>query len=106
MKIYGFPLSNPSRFCFAVAEYLNVPYEPEVVDLIQEEQKSEEHKKRHPMGKVPVLEDADFKLFESVAIARYICDNKAPGNTLYPTDLKVRAKVDEALGAINDYRNV
>ncbi len=44
MKIYGYPLSNPSRFCFAVCEYAGVPYEPEVVDLLQEEQKSEEHK--------------------------------------------------------------
>ncbi len=58
------------------------------------------------MGKVPVLVDGDFTLFESVAIARYILDNKAPDNTIYPKDVKVRAKIDEAIGHINDFRNL
>jgi elongation factor 1-gamma len=34
--------------------------------------KNEEHVKRHPLGKVPVLETAEGPLFESNAILRYV----------------------------------
>jgi glutathione S-transferase len=46
------------------------------------------------MGKVPVLEEGDFTLWESAAIVRYVLDTKAPGNTLYPADPKTRAKIN------------
>mmetsp|Transcript_27718 Transcript_27718/g.26757 ORF Transcript_27718/g.26757 Transcript_27718/m.26757 type:complete len:95 (-) Transcript_27718:413-697(-) len=94
MKLYVSPISAPSRFLMSLVRHLNVEVELVEVDLMSGDQKSEAHLKRHPMGKIPVLEDGDFCLFESLAIARYICDVKAPGNTLYPTDPKQRAKID------------
>ena len=94
MKLYVSPISTPSRFLMALTKHLNIDVELVEVDLLSGEQKSEAHLKRHPMGKIPVLEDGDFVLFESLAIARYLLDVKAPGNTLYPTDLRQRAKID------------
>ena len=34
--------------------------------------KSEEHRKRHPLGRVPVLDDGDVSIYESGAIVEYV----------------------------------
>jgi len=94
MKIYAFGLSAPSRFAMSVCKHAGIEFEPVDIDLTSAEQKSEAHLKRNPNGKVPVLEDGDFTLWESAAIVRYVLDSKAPGNTLYPTDPKIRAKIN------------
>jgi len=44
----------------------------EVVNTMGE-QKTAAHKQRHPLGKVPVLQDGDWWLFESLAICEYLC---------------------------------
>jgi glutathione S-transferase len=36
--------------------------------------KSDEHRARHPLGRIPVLEDGDVSIFESGAIAEYVLD--------------------------------
>ena len=104
MKIYAFGMSAPSRFVMAVCKHVNIPFEPVDVDLTSQEQKSEAHVKRNPNGKVPVMEEGDFTLFESLAIVRYLLDSKVPGNTLFPTDPKTRAKINQVLGGLNDLR--
>lgn len=105
MKIYAFALSAPSRFVMAVCKHAKVDFEMVDVDLTAHEQKSEAHLKRNPNGKVPVMEDGDFTLFESSAIVRYVLDAKCPGNTLYPAAPKIRAKVNQFMGGLNDLRN-
>ena len=37
------------------------------MDFHPKDLKSDEHKKRHPLGRVPVLEDGDVTIFESAA---------------------------------------
>ena len=53
-------------------EELKLPYTLNKIKFHPSELKSEEHKKRHPLGRVPVLEDDDVTLFESGAIIDYI----------------------------------
>ena len=48
----------------------------------------------NPNGKVPVLVDGDFVLWESRAIIRYLASTYTQPR-LYPTDLKARAVVDQ-----------
>jgi glutathione S-transferase len=43
-----------------------------------------EYRAMNPLGLVPSIEDGDFKLFESNAILRYICNAHAPASSLYP----------------------
>lgn len=96
MKLYFHPLSGNSRRVLLVASYLDLPLELVTVDLPGGEQRGEPHRQRNPNGRVPVLDDDGFVLWESRAIMQYLCD-KTPGQTLYPTDARDRADVNRWL---------
>ncbi len=67
-----------------------------VVDLTTGEQRQSPHLSRNPNGRVPVLDDDGFVLWESRAIMQYLAD-KTPGQTLYPTEARGRADVNRWL---------
>ncbi|MEM9063092.1 MAG: glutathione S-transferase family protein [Pseudomonadota bacterium] len=52
-----------------------------------------EYRAMHPLGRVPVLKDGDLVMFESGAIARYLCEKygRAP---FWPDRLEHRARLD------------
>ena len=62
---------RPIRVAWMLEE-LGEPYE--VTTMTREESKSEEHRARHPLGRVPVLEDGDGFVFESAAICLHLAD--------------------------------
>jgi glutathione S-transferase len=96
MKLYFHPLSGNSRRVLLVATHLDVPLERIVVDLGKGEQREAPHLSRNPNGRVPVLEDDGFVLWESRAIMQYLAE-KTPGQTLLPTDARGRAEVNRWL---------
>lgn len=49
-----------------------LPYELIFVDIAKGEQKKEDYLKMQPFGKVPVMDDDGFVMFESRAICRYL----------------------------------
>jgi len=53
-----------------------------------------EYRAMNPLGLVPSIEDGDFRLFESNAILRYICNAHAPNSALYPQAAQARATVE------------
>jgi glutathione S-transferase len=55
-----------------VLEELGEPYE--VTAMTREEGKAEEHRARHPLGRVPVLQDGEGYVFESAAICLHLAD--------------------------------
>ncbi len=63
--------------------------------------RSAEHLARHPFGRVPVLDDGDFRLYETQAILRYV-DRTLPGLALTPADARAAARMD-ALMNVNDW---
>ena len=93
LKIYGTELSSPSNKVKFVANELGLEYEYKSVNLISGENKLEEHLKLHPAGKVPVIDDDGFVLFESNAIIRYLAVKS--DSPLYPAGTKQRALVDQ-----------
>ncbi len=62
---------RPIRVAWMLEE-LGEPYEVTMMTI--EEGKSEEHRARHPLGRVPVLEDDDGFVFESAAICLHLAD--------------------------------
>lgn len=52
-----------------------------------------EYRAMHPLGRVPVMKDGDLVMFESGAIARYLCE-KYGAAPFYPYALEDRARLD------------
>jgi glutathione S-transferase len=91
MKLYGFPASPNTWKVRALAAYLKMPLEFELVDLLKGAQQTPAFLALNPTGRTPVLVDGDFKLWESNAILQYLA-SKSP-TPLYPSDAKGRADV-------------
>ncbi|MEM8579753.1 MAG: glutathione S-transferase family protein [Pseudomonadota bacterium] len=82
LKLYFAHKTRSGRVVWLLEE-LGLPYEVVKLDFSKEGLKSAEHRKRHPLGRVPVLEDGDVSIFESGAIIDYLLERHAPG-TLKP----------------------
>jgi glutathione S-transferase len=92
MRLYYNPLSGNSRRARIAALLLGVDLDLVLVDLPKGEQREPPHLQRNPNGRVPVLDDDGFLLWESRAIMQYLAD-KTPGQSLYPLDARARADV-------------
>jgi len=95
MKLYVFPPSPRAIKVLAVAHHLGLAFEPVLVDLTKGDQKAPEFLRLNPNGRMPVLQDDDFVLWESDAIIQYLADKK-PGQ-LMATDIQGRALVAQWL---------
>ncbi|NYS61198.1 glutathione S-transferase family protein [Vreelandella salicampi] len=98
ITLYSYPNSRSLRATWTLEE-LGVEYRCRHVALDKGEGQTPEHLARHPDGKVPVLEDGEFTLFESVPICRYLAEKYGDG-ALLPHDLSARAQVDQWLSFI------
>jgi glutathione S-transferase len=93
MKLFEFPFSPNCRKVRAVAYELGIPITRERVDLLTGASRTPAFLAKNPNGRVPVLIDGDFVLWESIAIMRYL----AAGSALVPTDRRVAAEMDRWL---------
>ena len=60
-------------------EELGLDYEVNIMPFTKEGLKSSEHRARHALGRVPVLEDGDISIFESGAIIDYVLERHKNG---------------------------
>jgi glutathione S-transferase len=93
MKLYNNDQSPNCLRVRAVAFELGVEFENVEVDL-RTASVNPELLALNPNGKVPVLVDGGFVLWESRAINAYLA-SKVPERNLYPQDLRERALVDQ-----------
>lgn len=91
MKLYDFAFSPNCRKVRAVAYELGLPLEHVHVDLVKGESHGPAFLAMNPNGRVPVLVDEDFVLWESTAILHYLA---AKAGALLPNDARGRAEVD------------
>ena len=91
-------LSQPARAVKAVLLMGNIPHKEVAINLLMQENKTEEFLKLYPRGLLPVIVHGDFVLGESNAILKYLCETfPTIPSTLWPTDAKERARVDQYL---------
>lgn len=80
MRLFHIPKSRSPRVLWTLEE-IGRPYE--LVTLTWDERKEDEHRRRHPLGKVPAFEFDDGQvLFESVAICLQLADVHADAGLL------------------------
>jgi len=96
MKLYQFPLSPNCQKVVALAAEVGVPLELVHVDLFKGEARTPELLAKNPNGKLPILEDGEFVLWESNAMLGYIAA-KAEREDLAPTTPRERADVERWL---------
>ena len=96
MKLYAFTLSPNCQKVIALAKEVKAPLEVVNVDVFKGATKTPEFLARNPNGKIPVLEDDGFFLWESNAILGYVAA-KADRTDLAPTNPRERADVDRWL---------
>jgi glutathione S-transferase len=96
MKLYFHPMSGNSRRVLLVATHLGVPLERVIINLPEGEQRGAAHLLRNPNGRVPVLDDDGFVLWESRAIMVYLAE-KTANQTLWPSEPRARADVNRWL---------
>jgi glutathione S-transferase len=96
MKMYTFASSPNCWKVLAVARELSLPIEMIPIDLFNGEVKSPAFLAKNPNGRVPVLEENGFVLWESNAILAYLASQQ-PIPSLLPMKPRERAEVDRWL---------
>ena len=81
---------RPLRIIWTLEE-VGAPYE--VVTMSREEGRGEEHLARHPLGRVPVLEDDEGFVFESAALCLHLGDLYPEAELVPPVGTHDRALV-------------
>lgn len=75
MKLHAHPYSGNSRKVHWALEEIGVPYEYVTIDLLKGAHKQPTFTALNPHGRVPVLEDDGFFLYESNAILLYLASH-------------------------------
>ena len=78
LKLHFAPNSRAGRIVWLLEE-LELPYEINKMAFHPKDLKSDEHRERHPLGRVPVLDDGDIRIFESGAIVEYVLERHKNG---------------------------
>jgi len=88
--VFHSPRSRSTRVIWALEE-LGAPYE--VTRLTPEERRGAEHRTRHALGRVPVIEDDGVYLFESGAIVLALADRHPQAGLNFPLGSRERELV-------------
>ena len=88
LKVHFVANTRAGRVIWLLEE-LGLEYEVNIMPFTKEGLKSEEHRSRHALGRVPVLEDGDISIFESGAIIDYILERHKNGGLKPSVDSEV-----------------
>lgn len=83
ITIYHAPMTRSCRVIW-LAEELGLAYELHTLELFSAAMAAPEFLALHPLGKVPVIRDGDFVLWETLAIMEYLVAKYSDGALLPP----------------------
>ena|SRR5690625_3258150 len=92
MELYGYWRSSTAYRVRIALNLKGLEAEQHFVNLREGEQRSADHWRRNPLGRVPVLVDAGQTFTQSLAILEYL-DERYPDPPLLPRDPADRARV-------------
>jgi glutathione S-transferase len=102
LKLYWHPFSIiPWRVRIALREK-GLRCEEISVDVYSSTRRSQEFLRLNPFGQIPVLEDGDLVIAESIAILEYL-EERYPDPPLMPRDVETRATVRQLMCWGTDY---
>ncbi|MAK08864.1 MAG: glutathione S-transferase [Rhodobacteraceae bacterium] len=94
LTLHFAPNSRAGRIVWLLEE-LELEYNINKMAFNPKDLKSDEHRVRHPLGRVPVLDDGDVRIYESGAIVEYVIERHKNGglkpdvsDALYPEYLQ------------------
>ena len=94
LTLHFAPNSRAGRIVWLLEE-LELEYNINKMAFNPKDLKSDEHRARHPLGRVPVLDDGDARIYESGAIVEYVIERHKNGglkpevsDPLYPEYLQ------------------
>ncbi|WOI55557.1 glutathione S-transferase family protein [Palleronia sp. LCG004] len=100
--LYGFDGSTYVRTVKIVLNRKGVEYDQVPVDVLKGEPRQPEHLKRHPFGKVPVLDIDGHRLRETDAIVNYV-EQTREGPSSVPETAWDIARMSEVMSLIHAY---
>ena len=102
LTLYGAAYSVYVRIARLALAEKGLPYRLVEVDVFSAEGVPDAHMRRHPFGRIPVLEHGEFGLYETNAIVRYV-DEAFAGPNLQPEDPVERARANQIIGIMDSY---
>jgi len=88
MRLYHVPGTRSTRVLWLLEE-TGAPYDLTV--LAREDRQTDEHRARHPLGRVPVIEEDGGHVIESAAIALHVADAHSAAGLIGPLGSHERA---------------
>ena len=95
--LHGYELSGHSHRAELMLNLLGLPYEFRRIDLAKGAQRTPEYLALNPFGTVPVIEDGEIIIADSVAILVYLALRYDPARRWLPADPVAAAEVQRWL---------
>lgn len=99
VTVYGFPISTYVNVVRLVLTHKGVPFN---FHDLEPEMGGPNHLELHPFNRVPILDHAGFRLYETAAIAAYV-DEAFTGPALQPTNARERARMNQWISSLSSY---
>jgi glutathione S-transferase len=93
LRFYHHPFSTFARRVHVTLLEKQIPHEKVLVDLPARQQRQPGYLALNPYGRVPVIDDDGFVLYESAAIMMYL-EQTRPAHPLVPASIQGKALVD------------
>ncbi len=96
VRLLHHPASQPCRAALQFMIENDIPHEEEVIDITTNINETQEFRDAYnPTGQVPILVDGDFKVWENVAIGRYLNEKFSCPAHWFGDSLQARARINQ-----------